>query len=69
MQINTIQKRSCYFDGVEDPRIVQSKEGEYIMTYTAYDGKTARMSIASSKDLIHWKKHGLILKGEKFKNH
>ena len=39
------------------------------MTYTAYDGKTARMSIASSKDLIHWKKHGLILKGEKYKNH
>jgi len=61
--------KSCYFDGVEDPRIVQSKEGEYIMTYTAYDGKTARMSIASSKDLIHWKKHGLILKGEKYKHH
>jgi predicted GH43/DUF377 family glycosyl hydrolase len=61
--------KSCYFDGVEDPRIVQSKEGEYIMTYTAYDGKTARMSIASTKDLIHWKKHGLILKGEKYKHH
>lgn len=58
--------KSCYFDGVEDPRIVQSDNGEYIMTYTAYDGKTARMSIASSKDLIQWKKHGLILKGEKY---
>ena len=58
--------KSCYFDGVEDPRIVQSDNGVYIMTYTSYDGKTARMSIASSKDLIQWKKHGLILKGEKY---
>ena len=61
--------KSCYFDGVEDPRVVQSDKGEYIMTYTAYDGKIARMSIASSKDLIHWNKHGLILNREKYKNH
>lgn len=61
--------KSCYFDGVEDPRIIQSEEGNFIMTYTAYDGKTARMSIASSKDLIHWNKHGLILKGDKYKEH
>ncbi|MDC1325142.1 glycoside hydrolase family 130 protein [Ulvibacter sp.] len=55
----------CYFDGVEDPRIVESETGEYFMTYTSYDGKTARLSIASSKDLIHWVKHGLVLKDEK----
>ncbi|MDA0794285.1 MAG: glycoside hydrolase family 130 protein [Bacteroidetes bacterium] len=61
--------KSCYFDGVEDPRIVQSETGSYIMTYTAYDGRTARMSIASSKDLIHWEKHGLILKDDKYKNY
>jgi predicted GH43/DUF377 family glycosyl hydrolase len=61
--------KSCYFDGVEDPRIVQSEEGTYLMTYTAYDGNTARMSIASSKDLIHWKKHGLILKEEKYRDY
>ena len=61
--------KSCYFDGVEDPRIVQSETGSYIMTYTAYDGKTARMSIASSKDLIHWEKHGLILKDDKYKDY
>jgi predicted GH43/DUF377 family glycosyl hydrolase len=57
---------SCYFDGVEDPRIVQSKDGLYIMTYTSYDGKTARLSLASSKDLFNWEKHGLILKDEKY---
>ena len=43
---------SCYFDGAEDPRIVESPEGIYFMTYTAYDGKTARLSIASSPDLL-----------------
>lgn len=49
------------FDGVEDPRIVESLDGTYFMTYTAYDGKTARLCIASSKDLISWTKHGLVL--------
>lgn len=58
----------CYFDGVEDPRIVQSENGEYFMTYTSYDGKTARLSIASSKDLKTWIKHGLVLKGDKYKD-
>ena len=56
---------SCYFDGVEDPRIVESEEGNYIMTYTAYDGKTARLAVASSTDLISWTKHGLVLKEDK----
>jgi predicted GH43/DUF377 family glycosyl hydrolase len=58
----------CYFDGVEDPRIVESETGEYFMTYTSYDGKTARLSIASSKDLLNWTKHGLVLKDEKYKD-
>jgi predicted GH43/DUF377 family glycosyl hydrolase len=58
----------CYFDGVEDPRIVQSDTGDYIMTYTSYDGKTARLSIASSKDLLTWVKHGLVLNSEKYKD-
>ena len=59
---------SCYFDGVEDPRIVESIDGKYIMTYTSYDGKTARLSIASSSDLTSWTKHGLVLKGAKYKD-
>ncbi len=57
--------QNCYFDGVEDPRIVESEDGIYVMTYTAYDGKTARLSIASSKNLTSWTKHGLVLKGDK----
>ena len=61
--------KTCYFDGVEDPRIIESEAGTYLMTYTAYDGKTARMSSASSKDLIHWTKNGLILGQEKYANY
>lgn len=46
--------------GVEDPRIVEDEKGTYFMTYTAYDGTTARLFVASSKDLITWKKHGSV---------
>ena len=53
--------------GVEDPRIVESEDGTYIMTYTAYDGTTARLLVATSHDLIHWGKHGKVLNG-KYKN-
>ena len=46
--------------GCEDPRIVQSENGTFIMTYTAYDGKLARLLVASSNDLFNWTKHGSI---------
>jgi predicted GH43/DUF377 family glycosyl hydrolase len=45
--------------GCEDPRIVESETGTYVLTYTAYDGKTARLCVASSPDLLTWKKNGL----------
>ena len=50
--------------GIEDPRIIESSDGIYFLTYTAYDGRLARLCIASSKDLVHWTKHGLVLKDE-----
>jgi predicted GH43/DUF377 family glycosyl hydrolase len=50
--------------GIEDPRIVEKDDGTYILTYTAYDGKVARLCIATSKDLTHWTKHGLVLKDQ-----
>jgi predicted GH43/DUF377 family glycosyl hydrolase len=53
--------------GVEDPRLVQTDDGTYLMTYTAYDGIVARLLIATSKDLVHWTKHGTVLQG-KYKN-
>jgi beta-1,2-mannosidase len=44
--------------GCEDPRIVESEEGTYILTYTAFDGHVARLLVASSQDLFNWTKHG-----------
>ena len=46
--------------GCEDPRIVEDEQGLYYMTYTAYDGKVARLLVATSKDLVHWTKHGSV---------
>lgn len=50
--------------GIEDPRLVETEEGTYVMTYTAYDGKTARLLLATSADLRHWTKHGTVLNGK-----
>ncbi len=60
--------KNCYFDGAEDPRIIEAEDGTYIMTYTAYDGKKARLALATSKDLMRWTKHGLIIKDDSFKD-
>lgn len=54
--------------GVEDPRIVMTPEGKYFLTYTAYDGKTARLCFAVSSDLKNWQKMGPVLKEEKYIN-
>ena len=54
--------------GVEDPRIVETADGRYLMTYTAYDGQIARLCLASSPDLRHWTKHGLVLGNGSFRN-
>src|SRR6185436_3464408 len=46
--------------GCEDPRVVEDENGTYYMTYTSYDGDKARLMIASSTDLYHWKKYGRV---------
>ena len=56
------------FDGVEDPRIIETSDNRYIMTYTSYDGKIARLSVASSDNLTSWTKHGLAFKKRKHKD-
>lgn len=44
--------------GVEDPRIVEREDGEYVLTYTQYNRKTYDIGIAVSGDLLHWQKFG-----------
>jgi len=45
--------------GVEDPRIVKI-ENTFYLSYTAYDGINAMGALATSTDLIHFEKHGII---------
>ncbi len=47
-----------YPGGCEDPRVIQTEDGLYVMAYTSWNYKVARLSIAFSKDLIHWEKKG-----------
>jgi len=44
--------------GVEDPRIVESPDGTYVLTYTQWNRITYSVGIATSRDLKHWTKHG-----------
>ncbi|GAB6876595.1 glycoside hydrolase family 130 protein [Thermaerobacter litoralis] len=45
--------------GCEDPRLT-CIDGRYFLTYTAFDGITARLCLATSTDLVHWEKHGIL---------
>jgi predicted GH43/DUF377 family glycosyl hydrolase len=46
--------------GVEDPRIV--KIGDlYYLTYTGYNKKDAQLCLATSTDLLHWQRKGILL--------
>ena len=46
--------------GIEDPRIVKI-EGIYYLSYTAYDGVNALGCLATSSDLVSFKKHGILV--------
>lgn len=54
--------------GCEDPRVVQRDDGLYVMTYTAYDSKTARLCLATSRDLVSWEKHGPLFTDRKYRD-
>lgn len=46
--------------GTEDPRIVRVN-GTFYMMYTGYDGTLAKLCVATSTDLVSWKKFGPVL--------
>jgi len=46
--------------GVEDPRL-QRFGDTYYLTYTGYNKKDAQLCLATSQDLIHWERKGVIL--------
>ena len=50
--------------GVEDPRLVAFGD-TYYLTYTGYNKKDAQLCLATSKDLIHWERKGVIMPANK----
>lgn len=68
------QKTNEWTGGCEDPRIVETEDGTYVMTYTEYcrnsERRIPRLGVATSTDLVHWKKHGPVFEklGGEFAN-
>ena len=52
------QRANEWPGGVEDPRVVETEDGRYVLTYTQWNHRTPRLAVATSRDLIHWTKHG-----------
>lgn len=47
--------------GVEDPRVTYvAARGLYVMTYTALGQTGPRIAAATSRDLVHWRRLGLV---------
>ena len=44
--------------GCEDPRVCMTEDGLYVMMYTQWNRKQARLGVATSRDLHHWTKYG-----------
>jgi predicted GH43/DUF377 family glycosyl hydrolase len=55
---NDNQKDREWPGGVEDPRIVQTEDGLYVLTYTQWNRQIWRVGVATSPDLEHWTKYG-----------
>ena len=52
------QRQNEWPGGVEDPRIVESDDGTYLLTYTQWNRDVPRLAVATSRDLVSWTKHG-----------
>jgi predicted GH43/DUF377 family glycosyl hydrolase len=53
------QKANEWSGGCEDPRLIYGEDGTMVLTYTQWNHQLARLAIATTKDLVHWEKHGL----------
>ncbi len=55
---NDGQKEFEWTGGCEDPRVARTEDGLYVMFYTQWNKKVARLAVATSTDLSNWEKHG-----------
>lgn len=56
------QKEFEWTGGTEDPRLVETEDGTFVLTYTQWNREYPRLAVATSKDLKTWDKHGPIFK-------
>jgi predicted GH43/DUF377 family glycosyl hydrolase len=54
-----------WYGGCEDPRVIEGEDGTFAIYYTMFNRDTPKgcpvnavLGVATSPDLIHWKKHG-----------
>ena len=59
---NDSQKEFEWPGGCEDPRVAVTEGGMYVVFYTQWNRKLPRLGVATSRDLIHWTKHGPIFR-------
>jgi predicted GH43/DUF377 family glycosyl hydrolase len=68
---NDAQQTYEWPGGCEDPRVAVTVDGTYVIFYTQWNRQVPRLGVATSKDLVHWTKHGPIFRkayGGKFVN-
>ncbi len=59
---NDSQEELEWPGGCEDPRVAVTEDGTYVIMYTQWNRKTARLAVAHSRNLIHWEKFGPAFK-------
>lgn len=55
---NDSQKELEWPGGCEDPRVAVTEDGLYVMLYTQWNRKQARLAVATTRDLQTWEKYG-----------
>ncbi len=59
------QKEYEWPGGCEDPRVAVTEDSNYVVFYTQWNRDVPRLGVATSRDLVHWEKHGPIFKNAK----
>jgi predicted GH43/DUF377 family glycosyl hydrolase len=57
---NGPMKEAEWSGGDEIPRMVEGPDKTYYLYYSSWNRTVTRLSVATSKDLVHWDKRGLI---------
>ncbi|MBC7417161.1 MAG: hypothetical protein H7325_03295 [Pedobacter sp.] len=55
---NDMAKKYEWPGGCEDPRVAVTTNGTYVVFYTEWNRDVPRLGVATSRDLLHWKKFG-----------